>query len=205
MLDNKLMSNTITILATGLAQLFPSSSYITTESGVIITTESSDSLVTGTATSIAIKQSFQPVQQGANSMPTLYLNKVGDYRRGMPYRASVWDAVNNIETYTELQQYETTFQITAWATQDPSNVNSLTASDLANYAAYVMQSDGAIFAYQALGVGIMKIGDVRNPYFSDDRERFEASPSFDFTLTHKQTIILTTPVITETVLQVLDV
>lgn len=107
--------------------------------------------------------------------------------------------------YTETQQYQSTFQISALVTQDPSNTASLTASDICNYAAYVMQSLPAIQALEAMGVGILKIGQIRNPYFSDDRERWEANPSFDFVLTHKQIISSVQPVITEYTLQVLEV
>lgn len=107
--------------------------------------------------------------------------------------------------YTEMEQYASTFQCSALATQDPSNLESLTASDIVNYAAYVLQNQGVIAAFEAEGVGILRISTARNPYFSDDRQRYEASPSFDFTLTHKQTIITTVPIITETEFQVLQV
>lgn len=106
--------------------------------------------------------------------------------------------------YTETQQYLSTFQCSALATQNPS-VDSLTASDIANLAAYVLQSQPAIDALEAVGVGILNIRDVRNPYFSDDRQRYEASPSFDFTLSHKQTIITTTPFVSETDFQIYSV
>lgn len=107
--------------------------------------------------------------------------------------------------YTEVQQKSSLFQIMALATQDPAATESLTASDIANLACYVMQSVQAIQTLEAQGVGILRIPQVRNPYFSDDRERYEAAPSFDFTLTHKQTIITTIPIVTETEFQILDV
>lgn len=103
------------------------------------------------------------------------------------------------------QQKASKFQATALATQDPAATESLTASDIANLGCFVMQSVPTIQALEAQGMGILYIPDVRNPYFTDDRLRYEASPSFDFTLTHKQTIILSAQVITETVLQVLSV
>lgn len=39
--------------------------------------------------SIAVKQSFQPTQQGANSAPTIYLNKVADRQYGFPERQDI--------------------------------------------------------------------------------------------------------------------
>lgn len=107
--------------------------------------------------------------------------------------------------YTETQQKASLFQCVALATQDPANTNQLTASDIANLGCYVMQSAQTISALEAQGCGVLRIPEVRNPYFTDDRERYEASPSFDFTLTHNQQIITSIPVVTETVFQVLDV
>lgn len=152
-----------------------------------------------------IQQSYQPVQQGANTPPTIYLFKVSDNRLGFPYRNNAWNAETETEVFQTIQQYETTFQANCWATQDPANTASLTASDLANYAAYIIQSDSTVTALEANGWGIYRVSQVRNPSFTDDRDRFEFAPSFDFTITHKQIITLTSPIITETVLQVLEV
>jgi len=107
--------------------------------------------------------------------------------------------------YTESQQYLTTFQFSALATQDPSNVNSLTASDILNYARAVMQSLAFVTAIEAQGVGVLRIGAVRNPYFDDDRSRWEACPSFDLTFTHKQLISSVQPIVTEEIVQILSV
>lgn len=152
-----------------------------------------------------VKQSYQPVQQGANTAPTIYLFKVSDNRLGFPGRYDCWDEDTQTEVHKEIQQYETTFQLSCWATQDPSNVASLTASDIANYAVYIMQSETTVTALEAQGFGIYRVGQVRNPSFTDDRDRFEFAPSFDIVITHKQIITTTTPIITETVLQILEV
>ena len=149
-----------------------------------------------------VKQSFQPTQQGADSAPTIYLYKIGDNRLGHPLRSNVWDTVNLVENYTETQQYETTFQLSAWVTQSPSSTTGLTASDYINYAAYIMQSLSTVATLEANGIGIYRVGQVRNPSFSNDFDRFQFSPSFDFTLTHKQVIQILTPIISETILQV---
>ena len=74
-----------------------------------------------------------------------------------------------------------------------------------NLIASILQSSATIAAFEAQGVGIYHIGDVRNPYFTDDKDRFEASPSLDFTLTHKQVVATTTPVVSEYVYQLLEV
>ena len=107
--------------------------------------------------------------------------------------------------YTETQQYLTTFQFSALATQDPSNITGLTASDIANLAASIMQSLSTITALEALGIGVLKIGEIRNPPFSDDRERWSYAPNFDCTFSTKQVVSSVQPVVTDTVLQVIPV
>lgn len=196
MLDNQLITLIIQILNTGFANL-----------GV------------PAMTGVLVKQANQPTQQGANSAPTVYLTKIGDRRIGSMKRSSVWVPATSLNITTEsgteittesgnpigtdagsmvntqLQQYETSFQLSVLATQDPSDLTALTASDILNYAAFVMQADDCISALESNGIGILRINQVRNPYFSDDRQRFEAVPSFDFTLTHKQIIVKNAPII----------
>jgi hypothetical protein len=154
---------------------------------------------------LPLKQAFQPTQQGANTQPTAYLYKIGDEPRGWPYREEVWDEPNSRMVHRELQKYETTFQFSALATQDPKTPQQYTASDILNLVRYCLQSAAAIAAFEAQGVGVLRVGQVRNPYFMDDRARFEASPSFDVTFTHTQVITSTSPILTTTEFQILDV
>ncbi len=152
-----------------------------------------------------IKQAFQPTQQGANTQPTAYLHKIHDKRYGFRRSEDIWDPVNKIMGHEETQQYETMFQISTLSTQDPANVSQYTASDILNLIAYILQSATTIVILQSNSVGIERISDVRNPYFKDDRDRFEASPSMDFTLTHKQIITSTVPILTKTELVIKEI
>jgi hypothetical protein len=107
--------------------------------------------------------------------------------------------------HTEEQQYETTFQLSALATQNPATPTQYTASDICNLCAAILQSSVAIQTFEANQVGIERVTDVRNPYFDDDRQQNEASPSFDYCLTHKQIIVSTTPVIQSTTIGLYEV
>ena len=140
-----------------------------------------------------VKQAFQPTAQGANSQPTAYLHKLFDRRYGFLGRSDIWDSTQIV--HTETQQYETTFQLSVLATQNPATPNQYTASDICNLCAAILQSSVSVASLQAQGVGIERITDVRNPSFLDDREQFEYSPNFDFVLTHKQIITSTTPIL----------
>lgn len=173
MLDNQLIALVISIIKTGLTGL---------DLGVVI----------------GVKQAYQPTQQGTPVENTVLLHKIGDHRYGYPLRKDEWipdTDGSGVMTHTESQWYETTFQIDALAIQSPSNVTSLTASDIVNYVAAILQSDTALGALKAQGVGILRITEIRNVPFVDDRDRFEYHPSFDFTLTHEQVIISESPVI----------
>jgi hypothetical protein len=144
---------------------------------------------------VITQQSNQPTMQGINSKNTVFFYKIGDHRYGFTGKYDKWNIINNTMTHTELQVYETTFQVSALALQNPLTPFQYTASDLVNEVASIMQSDLTIDTLMAQNVGILRITDIVNPYFFDDRDNFEASPSFDFTLTYLQTRISVNPVI----------
>jgi hypothetical protein len=133
-------------------------------------------------TNVTVKQSNQPTQQGVNSNPVVYFFKVASKRYGYLGRYAKWDSVNNVMVHTETQYYETTFQVSALVRQFPTTPNQYTASDLINEVASIMQSDNTLGILNDSGVGILRVQELVNPYFVDDRDNFEASPSFDFTL-----------------------
>lgn len=149
-------------------------------------------------TGVTVKQSNQPTLQGANTNPTVFFYKLFDKRYGFLRRDSKWDEDAEIMTHTEMQMYETSFQINAMVMQNPSTPNQYTASDLVNEVAAIMQSDSTRKTLADSNVGILRVTGVRNPYFKDDYDKFEAFPSFDFTLTHRQTRVTTDPVVEST-------
>ena len=152
-------------------------------------------LITDGFMGVTVKQANQPTQQGINTNPAVYFYKIGNRRYGFLGRHNVWDEIAGEMRHEEIQYYETTFQISALVLQNVHNTNNYTASDLVNEVASIMQSDNARATMMQSNVGILRVTDVVNPYFMDDRDQFEASPSFDFTLTYKQTRLSTVPVI----------
>jgi|SRR5208337_1330318 len=144
---------------------------------------------------IPVIQNFQPTQEGTPTTPTVYYAKIFDHRFGFLKRISKWIPLSSIEQHVESQRYETRFQIMATVIQSVNTTNTFTASDLVNGVAAILQSDSTVMALNTAGVGILRITEVSNPYAKDDRDEYEGFPSFDFTLTHKQTIISTVPVL----------
>ena len=141
---------------------------------------------------VTILQSYQPTKQGTASSAAMYFHKIGDRRLGSPRRLSEWDALSGAMIDYDTQLMETTFQLSALVRQP----DTLTASDILNDAAMVMQSEQFIKTLKADGVGILRIGEIRNPYFQDDRDQFQAMPSFDFIVSYNRTVNRSSKVIT---------
>ena len=147
---------------------------------------------------LTVAAGFQTRQQGKNDDACVYFFKIGDKRYGWKASKNTFvapvppDPVGTM-THTETQLYESTFQFMALAPQGPDSVT--TESDILNLVAGIIASDANLAALQAQGVGILRVTDVRNPYFTDDRDRFVASPSFDVVFTHKRVRVSTDPVL----------
>ena len=146
-------------------------------------------------TGVTVKQANQPTQQGIPVTPTVYFYKIGNKRYGFLGRWDKWDSVQQKMVHTEAQYYETTFQISALVLQYPVTPGQYTASDLVNEVASVMQSDNTRTILNNSNVGILRVQNISNPYFVDDRDQFEASPSFDFTLLYQNFRVSNNPMI----------
>lgn len=157
---------------------------------------------------LLILQAYQPTDQGVPTANSAYIFKIGDRRYGFVEITDRWDEDLQLQIHTELQQYETTFQMSALAAQDPANPTQMTASDILNLIASILQSEAAITALettQPFAMGIMRVTDVRNPYFTNDRGQLQADPSFDFTISHKQVIVTNDPTLETVEFQLLRV
>ena len=146
-------------------------------------------------TGVIVKQAYQPTQQGIQSAPTIYFYKLSDKRYGFLKRYDRWNTNTRQDDHVENQVYETTFQFSALVLQTPPNPSAYTASDLVNEVAAILMSDNARTAMFSAGLQMLRIQEIRNPYFVDDHDQFEASPSFDLVITHNQTRKSNNPVI----------
>jgi hypothetical protein len=137
-------------------------------------------------TTATVLQGNQPTKQGTDTEPSVHFYKIGDKRIGHPQRKSTWNDLMSVMTDTDIQIMEATWQISTLVRQP----NTYTASDLANVVAMIMQTSKFIEALKASGVGILRIGEVRNPYLQDDRDQYQASPSFDFIISYSRNLSL---------------
>lgn len=180
--------------------------------------DGSDAFDTGAMTfdgglDVDVKQAYQPTRQGANSLPTIYMHKINDHRHGhvgiktrfVPRYAwdtswtfdlsdSVYDTGAMVTT--ETQVYETTFQLSALVKQFPQQaIPSLTASDVLNACAMVLNGETGREKLRAAKIGVLRIMDIRNSYFENPEGQFEANPTMDFVVTHVQEFVKIAPVV----------
>lgn len=144
---------------------------------------------------VTVIASNQPTQQGIPTGATVYFYKLNDHRLGFLRRFDTWDSINDVMIHTEEQQYETTFQVNALVIQSPYTPDQYTASDLVNDVCFIMQSDSTREILYNNEISILRVTDVTNGYFVDDKDNFEASPSFDFTLSYTRTKVSTSNVV----------
>lgn len=151
-------------------------------------------LVADGFTNVTVIQANQPTQQGSPTGPTVYFYKTHTKRYGFLGRQDQWDVNLGRMNHHETQYHETTFRFQILVLQNVKNPG-YTASDLADEVASILQSDTTRATLNAQGVGMLRITDISNPYFTDDRDNFEALPSFEFTLLYLNDRFSTTPII----------
>lgn len=158
---------------------------------------------------VDVRQAYNPRQVGRPGGPAVLLSKTGSRRYGSMQRRDFWDttAAPPVEKHIESQQMQVMLQANALypLPTQPQEIPDMTAGDLLGLASAVLQSSAGLAQLRGAGVGIERITELRHPYFTSDREAFEASPSFDFTLDFTWTITTTTPIIEEVDLVILRV
>lgn len=151
-------------------------------------------MLTAQGISADVIQSAQPTIQGAPSTNVVFFYKISEGAEGVVGASDTWDDDEQEMVHTETQVYSTMFQVGALCPQTASS--TVTAPDVLRIVRMAIQSP--VFLRDLAtnhGVGILNIANIRNTIITDDKNLFEASPSFDFTLTHKQVIITTTPIV----------
>src|ERR1700741_392913 len=140
-------------------------------------------------------QTSGPTQQGIPTVPTIMFQKLFDDPRGWPKDTNVYDQPTDSFINKSLQEYQTTFQISALVIQQPEDTTLPTASDVVNYLYNILHSRLTVSEWMKLGINIMRAPNIGNSYFEDDRARFEARPSFDIILTHSREVAQSTPAV----------
>lgn len=142
-----------------------------------------------------VQQGYQPTQQGVQTPPTVALHSISNRRVGSPNNKSL--AIPDTDNATQTQSYwlERVIQVDALSIQDPKRPSRPTPFDLVDAVAAIMQSESTITTLRASHIGIQRVTDLRAPFIADDRDRNEASPNFDFTITYLQSRSETVPAV----------
>lgn len=157
--------------------------------GVLIRRELLAGLARYGITDLPVKQGYQPTTQGRVTR-CLYFWSLPDTPVGAQYRSEKVDPNTLLLTTAENQQIASSFQAGVLTPDDPSDLNQKTAKDLTVLARMIVSSAYFVAAIRSGGAGgIRDVSAVRNPQFVNDRDEYEFNPSFDFTVTHKQSII----------------
>lgn len=162
-------------------------------------------LTTDGYTGVIVKQSNQPTMQGIDTVPSIYFFKIHSKRYGYLGRFDAWDSDTSQMVHRESQYYESTWQFAALVLQSPLTPNQYTASDLVDEVASIIQSDNTRQILNNSGIGMLRISDIVNPYFQDDRDNFEASPSFDVTFTYQNFRVSQDPIINDFTVDVVGI
>lgn len=127
---------------------------------------------------VPVIQKPQPEQQGVKTETAVYFQKMFDRRYGIKGVSSTYDEVSGDFEKTETQVIDITFQVSVLIPPTYSE-DALTALDVVNAVAMGLASRPSVREYVKNGFNVLKITDVTNPVFTDDRFQFEFMPSFD--------------------------
>lgn len=144
---------------------------------------------------VLVLQSYQPNQTGAELQDSLYIHKISDKRYGYNARSDKWNDDDSEMVHVEKQVNETTFQVNALVKTDITNPVQMTVTDLLGLAADILAHETTRDFLKSKKVGILRITDLNNPFFSDSRDQNESSPSFSVVLTHTNERVSTSPVV----------
>lgn len=139
--------------------------------------------------SASVQQDYQPTQQGAPSAPFVALHNITNNRYGFNKNKTVYDSGADELNQTQGVVMQRTYQVSAYAIEDPSNDEAVTAFDIVEAVSSIMQSEKTQDALLASGISIFRVTDIRSPFFTDDKDRNEAAPSFDFVISYSQETI----------------
>ncbi len=149
---------------------------------------------------VVVLQGYQPTQEGVPSKPTVVFEKLSDHEYGWPMSSAY--TLNSVAppglalpdfSQEDQQWVESTFQVTALAIQNVFDLSIPTPSDIAHQLKLYLNSRHVIWNFRNDGVSIIRITDIRNPKFEDDRDLFEANPNFDVVCQHKRTLEFSVP------------
>lgn len=141
--------------------------------------------------SVIVKRAFQPTQQSTPTGFLAYVFQIHNKRYGWQSGSDKFNPTTDTIDHTERYIINKFLQISTQAITDPEALR--TAGDVAESIAAWLGSQEVINRLKSQEVEIFRITDIRHPHFTNDLERYEGDPSFDFILSYTQEIVSITP------------
>ncbi len=133
---------------------------------------------------LAVKRAYQPTTQSDGNEPRLLLHRVSGRRYGsQSKRVELRDTDRLVEI--ETWHKEDTYQAFALVNRAPDDFG-YTAVDVLERLSAHLQSEQALAAFQAAGVGILRINEIQETPYEDDQNVWRMSVSLKFILTYPQ-------------------
>lgn len=155
---------------------------------------------------VEVIQAQQPTQQGQYTGDALYFQRLHERRYGWPQRLDVFDQASLTFVHGESTQYEVTYQFNAYiAPPQNGEIPARTPADILRVASMAFQSDRGMAPLRAAGLGVLRVTDLRLSYATNEQGQFEPEPSFDVTMTYRNTLTDQVGLVTETELNIFRV
>lgn len=145
-------------------------------------------------TDVRVKRSFASTKSSAPDAPAIIMHRIDTQRVG--WQSRNFRLTETSATDTNVQNHAITFQFNALVPVELEDSESLTANDLLDTAAMLLQSRLMLEACQAAGIGIQRISAIRSNYVQDENDNWEPEPSFDIIVIVKKELTISVGVVT---------
>lgn len=127
-----------------------------------------------------VQADYQVTQQGTPTASFISLHNIANRRYGHPKNKTVYNEIDNKLEQTEGVIVERTYQVSAYTLEEPDDMDTPNAYDLCATTAQILQLERTQRLLKNDGISILRIADIREGYFTDDKDRNEKNPTFDF-------------------------
>lgn len=161
----------------------------------ILTTTLNEALISAGFSNVEFSRSYQPRQQGAISNDALYATRISSLRYGWQGRKNIFNENNNNFDHIEKWIIESTYQVSSEVEENPSEINPITSFDIISGVSAQLNSLAVIKNLKSQNINILRITDIRTPFFKNENDRYESEPSFDFTISYEQSNMIVIPAV----------
>lgn len=135
----------------------------------------------------SVKQGHQPQIVSIESQLIL-VDRIASNRYGWQADKTHYDSTKDQMENRVCYLTDMIFQLSFFKRRNPEKdtLSTLTSSDVANSLLTYLMSRAGLSAFRALGYGLLRTTELREPVFSDDNDSYQRYPNFDITLNFPQ-------------------